>query len=143
MSAPRILAAAVESQNAFAGWRRPVRCRVYGVVAGGSGAVTVTAAKTTVGCSVVRVAAAQYRLTFPGCKDVSDINIGVQAVAPETDASSASAQVDADTAETYASKAASTTGSVKFHTYNRDDGLDDTELSDGTVLDCCFTLEFG
>ncbi len=142
MSAPKIINAAVEAQNAFAGWHgRPIRCRVRGVVAGGSGAVTLTDSKCTVGCSVARVAAAQYRLTFPACRDVSDININVQAVAPETDASSASAQVDADTAETYAAKASSSTGSVKFHTYNRDDGLDDTELSDGTVLDICFTLD--
>lgn len=142
MSGPKIINAAVEAQNAFAGWHgRPIRCRVRGVVAGGSGAVTLTDSKCTIACSVARVAAAQYRLTFPACRDVADININLQAAAPETDTGQAAAVVDADSAETYAAKAASTTGSVKFHTYRRDDGTDSTELADGTVLDIAFTLD--
>jgi hypothetical protein len=131
----------VPQNNAFAGWHgRPVRCRVYGVVAGGSGAVTVSAAKSTIGCTVARITTGQYRLTFPACRDVADINIDVQSVDPDSDVSQA-AQVDADSAETYAAKAASTTGSVKFTTYKRDTGVDDTELANGTVLDIAFTLD--
>lgn len=119
----------------YPGFTAPVRCRVKGTVAGGSGAVTVDTDKTTIGCSVARVGTAQYQVTFPACRDITDVNIQVYAPAPETQASSALAQIDADEAQTLASL-----GTLKFHTFNRDDGDDDTELGNGHVFDINFTL---
>lgn len=139
MSGPRILGSSVPCLlNAFANWKQPVHCRVRGTIAGGSGAVTVDTDATTVGCSVARVGTAQYQITFPSCRDIAGVHINILQVAPETDASSTAATIDADTAQTLASL-----GTLKFHTYNRDDGLDDTELGNGNIIDADFWLDLG
>lgn len=137
--APTILAQAVPCLlNAFPGWKQPTHCRVRATIGGGSGAATVVAAKTTPGCSVARLATAQYRVTFPNCRDLADVNVQIYQVAPETDANSSSAHVDADTTETNAA-----TGRFKFHTFHRDDGLDDAELADGDIIEATFWLDLG
>ena len=139
MSATRILAQSTPALlNAFPGWKQPVHNRVRATIGGGSGAATVDSAKTTPGCSVARVTTAQYRITFPACRDVADINIQIYQVAPETDANASSAHIDADTAETMASL-----GRIKFHTFHRDDGLDDAELANGDIIEATFWADMG
>lgn len=136
MSGPSIIAAGLPALNAFAGWRRPVHCRLVADV-GATGAVVARAAKTTVGVSIVRDTTGQYTVSFPACIDLASINVQIYSVAPETADGAGYATVDANDAET-----GGTIGQFKFHTRRSNDGNNEDPV-DGDVIDATFMLDFG
>jgi hypothetical protein len=123
--------------NAFPGWRQPVHCRLVADI-GATGAPTARAGSTTPGVIIERDTTAQYTVSFPACRDLADINVGIYSTAPETQASVGYAVVDANEAETLA-----TLGQFKFHVLNSEDGADDTDPADGDVMDITFWLDLG
>lgn len=138
MSATRILAQGVPCLlNAFPGWKQPVHCRLVGTVAGGAGAVTANAPKTTPGIAITGGTSGVYKITFPACRDIADVNVRVYSPNPQTAGARYHAVVDADTAETNA-----TTGELAFTTSPADDGAPEA-LPNDNIVDASFWLDLG
>ena len=122
--------------NAFPGWRQPVHCRLKATI-GSTGAVTAVAAKTTPGVTIVRDTTGIYTVSFPPCRDISDLSVNLLSVAPETADGASYATFDANEAETLASL-----GQFLFQVRRCNDGNVEDPPS-GDVMDITFWADMG
>lgn len=136
--APTILAQAVPCLlNAFPGWKQPTHVRLRATIAGGAGAPTAVAAQTTPGLTISGGTSGVYKILFPNCRNIADVNVQIYSPTPETAAARYHAVVDADTAETNA-----TTGELAFTTAPADDGVPEA-LPNSNIIEASFWLDLG